>query len=294
MAIESVLENWKGRSLNAGTDNIDVVRIFDVIFDGTGDPGRRLQDAYSAVDPSTGVSVPAKYSRHPNNSVLFVQNKRVEPANGPMHYRVYVTYGTRAVAGYETGMDPMTEPLAQPWQIRWGTAREVVPIDRDIYGGLITNSALETFDPPPTDPVHDLTLNIVRNQGAYNAVAMHQYIDAVNNDIFWGFAPGIVLCLDISADSQIAADMMYWRVQFSFQMRFEGWQLKLADMGMREYTNIDDDGKPVFQVITDSNGTPVSQPVALDGSGGKLTVGADPVFRYFDVKRSLPFSGLGL
>ena len=295
MAIEKVTESWQDRDLDAGTDDASMTRVFDVTFDGAGDPVRRPLDAYGAIDPSSGVRVPAVFQRHPNNAYLWVRNKRIESV-GPLHFRVFVFYTARATR-YQAENEPMGDPLNQPWEISWGFIRSSVPIDRYVNDWPLVNSAGESFDPPIMKDRYDLTLSIVRNQAVYNHILAADYIDSVNTDYFWGFGPGMVCVTDFSGHSQYAGDLGYWRVQYSFIMRADGWQRRKLDEGFREYMGVDEDlSTPIFELIKDNSDPPlpVNQPVLLNGHGRINPAAAPAVWLYHDINKHLPFNILGL
>ena len=293
MAITSVTESWQGQRGEEGIDSADRTRVYTVEFDGDDDPIQRPRLAYTANDGTT--RSPNRYETLPNSPWYYVHHKAIR-CLGPCLYEVTVYYTVRFARGSEDKYDPTVSPLAQPWDVEWGFASSREAIDRDVYGHPIVNSAGESFDPAITTEVRDLVLRIVRNQGAYDPILAHDYVSrsAVNLDEFWGFAPGIVKCLKIKANSQRTGDLWFWRVRYEFAMRADGWLRRILDQGFREFTGTDANGKPTYELITDDNGYPVTQPVLLDGNGNKQAEAADAVFLEHQVHPGKQFSLLGL
>ncbi|HIJ70649.1 MAG TPA: hypothetical protein HPP87_04710 [Planctomycetes bacterium] len=302
MAILNIRESWEDMGYEAGVESASAPRVFTVLFDNADDPFTRPEMAWNAA--THNVRIPYIYERHPSKTWLWVQRKSVR-ALSPCLFEVSIHYSTRpAGPADESQIDPTVSPLQLPWQISWGFAGREEPIDRDINGDPIVNSADEAFDPPVTRPFYDLTLAIIRNQAEYNPLLAADYKDTLNSDYFYGFAPGIVKCADISADSARNADLFYWHVHYQFQMRRIGWALKLIDRGYREKVGVDGEGKPIYDAIMmgtsesgeadDDQKVPVNQPAYLDGSGRKKADSAAITVLEFDILESKDFSVLEL
>jgi len=294
MAVIDVKEDWQGLGAEIDTDSAAAFRIFTVKFDTADEPIQRPVLAYSA----TGI--PAINTAHPYKPWLFVKNKNVESI-GPFDFEVKVYYSTRSTIGGQEGetQDPTANPLEDPWIIEWDFVTSNEPIDTDIDGKPITNSANESFDPPITTDVHDLLLRIQRNEAAFNPLVAHSYKKATNSDYFWGFEPGIVKCVQFTGKTAVRGQFWYWQVRYAFQMRGDGWLRRIRDEGYRTKTGeLNADGSEKYKEIKDIDGMKLSQPALLNGEGYRLPQSAidagSIAFLYFKLNKPLPFSALGL
>lgn len=291
MAVSKVVEDWSERTVSGDATKLTAKRVYNVEFDNTDAPESRPLLAYCASDGQ--ISVPDIYAVHSYNVWLYVKNKHVDTI-GPCHYKVTVNY--EATLDKDSG-EPTT-PLMEPatWSFHFVSSNE--PIDRDEAGNPITNSSDESYDPPVTKDIHDLVLRIQRSEATFDPLRAYQYKGATNSDEFLGVPAGKVLCSVIDAGKAQAAALVYYKVTYEFQMRFDGWKLKLIDQGFREKTGTLSDGSPAYEAITNKDGSNVSQPAFLDGSGRKLTqaqIAAGTIsIREFDIRRSLPFSVFNL
>jgi len=286
MPIHEVKEDFRVFVYENGVDPLTMqkfgrgARVFDVTFTPNDDVTARGPLARSAP------GIPQEWETWPGDDWMFVNNINVLPGNGPMAMRVTASYTSIA------------NPLEQDRDISWGYQVTAEPIDRDINGNPITNSARETPDPPMTEDVHDLILRIGRNEDHYNALLAHAYSGSINNDMFFGFAPSFCKCHHIEGTRARAGDLIYWKVRYELHFRLRppipgvpeiGWVRRFLDQGMREK---DSDG--VLHIITDANEIQLPQPSLLDGSGQVLAEGADAVFLEYQTRRQLPFSVLNL
>jgi len=286
MSVVDVKEDWSARTVEEEPGRIIAVRVFTVLFDEEDDPAARPLLARSAP------GIPRPWASHPYHRWMTVQAKHVETIS-PILYKVTVTYKaeTKSKIGRD---DTPVSPLAMPPEENWYFATTNEPIDRDIEGNPLTNSAGESFDPPLTREFHDLVGRIIKNQVAYNPVMAYEYIGSINSDSFRGFPPETVLCRVFTGDEVYTPYMKYYRVTYEFQVRFDGWKRRVLDQGFREYVGTGTDGAPLYKQFTDNEGNPLTEPTLLNGNGKKLDDGASAVFLEFDVRRKLPFSKLGL
>lgn len=288
MAVIEVKEQGESRTVDEEEKSIRAVRIYTVLFDNTDDPAKRPLLARNATDGTT--TVPYRHQVHPYNAWLYVKNKHVE-TKGPFLYEVTVYY--------ESFTDPSSSepapisPLLQPPEVSWTFVTSNEPIDRDIYGNPITNSAKESFDPPITRDFDDLVLRVVRNELEFNALQAAAYKGAVNSDVFLGFAAGVVRCVLYNGVKQYAASLVYWKVTYEFHIRWDGWARRIRDEGYRAL-NAAQDG---YEEIVDENGLKVSQPWPLY-NGTKLSAAqvkaGTAYFLTFHIYPQKPFFILGL
>lgn len=269
MAID-VKEDWSGlgaySEVNGIYQNLTAVRKFDVHFvNDSSVPASRPLIALDQDD------VPQLWEVHPYNSWLYVSNRTVEIRSSTLFY-ITVNYSL------------VENPLAQPAEFSWSHVDNEEPIDRDINGNPITNSAGELPDPPITETFHDVVLRVSRNEALFNHVTASEYKNSVNANTFLGFAPGTVKCTVFEGEITRAAALTYYIVRYEFQIREDAWKKRFLDAGFREKVGTE------YEVIKDKDGVPLSEPSLLDGNGYKLPDGATPVFLEFETKQAMDFS----
>ncbi|GAH64211.1 unnamed protein product, partial [marine sediment metagenome] len=219
MAVIDVIEQGESRTVDVSKESIRTVRVYTVTFDNTDDPAKRPLLARNASDGTT--TVPYRHQRHPYNVWLYVKSKHVD-TKGPFLYEVTVYYESFTDPWSSPDSSPMPiSPLLQPPEVSWTFAKSNEPIAHDIYGKPITNSAGDSFDPPPTRDFDDLVLRVVRNEPEFNALRAAEYKGAVNSDVFLGFAPGIVRIEVFSGVKQYTAGLVYWKVTYEFYIRWD-------------------------------------------------------------------------
>ncbi len=298
MAIKKVTENWQKRTVEETAGERIAVRLFDVDFDNRDKPEARPILALNAV--TSECSVPQQGAQHPFDRGMYLARKSVETAEGAFRYQVTCSYSTLTLGELEN-------PLREKPQIHWTFVTTDEPVDKDINGKAILNSALEPFDPPITKPVHDLALQYTRNERRYNQMTALKYKGKINSNTFLDAPPGTVMCTVFDADKiydEKYGD--YYRVTYEFQFRLEevggkkwGWRRRILDAGFRELVEIaDTTGEPHWENIKDEDGNPVSQPVPLDGDGMKLHPTGkwppDGYFLEFELHEKVSFSPLNI
>ena len=233
---------------------------------------------------------------HEYSRVLSYNCDRLEGTDYAWH--VTVNYGLRENDELST-YDP---ELAQP-EASMGSEVDSVPAlgtfngSQFTYSGGLRNSAGEAYEPAPTRRVSRSTLAITRNEHITTDVmaTKFQYESRVNTDTFWGWAPGYVVCDAITTaityveipQERGGGIYPYLRTTYNFVFDPFGWHPKIVDQG--SYYIDDDDNKVAF---TTDDGQPING--LLDGSGGKLPDGDDPVFEEKKVQPQIAFSGLQL
>lgn len=291
---------------------MEAERLFTVEFDSSDDPVVRPFLARNATDNTT--TVPAMWASHPYDTWLFVKSKDVNP-KGPFLFEVSVKYSC-IIDGESPTYAPLS-PLMEPPEISFSSAGTNDAIDTDAEGLPLLNSAGESYDPPMTIDHSDTVLRITRSEETYDDAVAAAYRDAVNSDVFLGFPAGHVKCTAFTADQMRAASQIYYRVKYEFRIRYSevktrdtngdvqtqvfGWIKRVRDEGFRELTGENADGSPKYKEITDENGTKISQPHLLDGSGSKLSddeINNAPLpetcFLKFDVYKKRAFAALNL
>jgi len=183
------------------------------------------------------------------------------------------------------------DPLARPTLIYYGFSRYGQVVWQDVFFAPIMNSAGEYYDPPPEVDRSRLQIKMVRNEAVFDPNVALAYQDAVNSDVWFGIAPGLVR-VNITGDPQQENGEYFYQVTYEFELRWDGWQLSILDQG--RYAIPVSGGQPVR--ILDADGAEVTDPVPLDGQGGVLAnySPTNAVYRTHNVYRSVPFAPLAL
>lgn len=301
MPVISIKEDGPQLIVEDTLDERTATRVFTVEFDEGDNPVIRPLLALLASTPT--LSVPQKGDQYPGDGFLRVVKRRAKRGTGTFIYEVTCNYLHRWGERAESAEDPL---IKKP-EISWLSAVTNEPIDRDINGNAILNSAKQSFDPPITKDFYDLVLRYVRNERDFSQRQASEYKGAINSDSFLGFAEGLAMCTIF--DGQKIYDEKwrdYYQVTYEFQFRIDktsgegviGWKRRILDQGFAEYIGADSDDKPEHEENKDKDTRKLSEPTLLDGNGKKLgdgtweNFGHKAVFLKFDLCRKKPFSAL--
>lgn len=290
MAVISFAEIWNGRRAAASLDKFitrEYTRVFRVI---TNDP----KDEPWVVGSATGLPILFDPYQGQNGAIdLNSRALRIEPRQSeddPYIWEVVIEYGTKFEnfdpANYETG--GYENPILRPPDIRWSFVSFQKPIDKDLLGNAIVNSAQDPYDPPVTVDDHRPVLTYERNELVFDPELAIAYMDAVNTDVFLGALPGQAKVAGIEAVRVFEHNLFFWRVNYEIHFRREGWDLIIINRGYHYL----DAGES--KAINDKFGQPVSSPKLLTAAGAVLPQGGTPTDKTFKVYKELPFALLGL
>ncbi len=281
-AVVSVKQNLdaSGSSENDQVDGGAAVLVFDVQLDMTtitanADPAA----AFLVAQRANGI--PWIDDTYPDDDWLWCVDKTCRRRGGDL-FEVTCRYKS------------VEDPLAADPVVDIGFVGSEEPIDRDINGDPILNSADVTFDPPVTSNFDDMLLSITRNQSAFNLTQALNYKGTLNDASFYGFAAGKCKISDIKGTMFKSAGRYYYSVTYEFQFRWDGWLKRRLDEGMRRIVSSTPGSPLETEVIPDKNGEPLTEPHMLDGSGALLNSDATPVYLEFDIYRSTDFSVLDI
>lgn len=299
MGIVSVAEKRTGRSRKQGSDwKRTYTRTFLVITDDSQNDGVVIA---SARDPATGLVIPgigAAYKvgdkaapltilTHDTGAFVTSTTATCATEDG-LQWEVEVEYGP-----YDASIWPQN-PLDHPVKVSWNFAKFEQVAFRDINGKAIVNSAGDYFDPPVTIDDSRPIVKIVRNEATFDPVLAKTYKDSTNTDTFLGQDPYTWKISDIQGDLEYNMDCgtpdgFYYVVTYELEFNPDTWKKLILDQGMR---GLDGSGK--FTQFLDDKGQPVSDPVLMDGNGGRKSATADPHFFTFEVYREVAFADLNL
>jgi hypothetical protein len=272
---------------------------WSVLFDGPDTDGSHATKAERAI------GLPGFGDRYPTDAWATVRRKRVRTIV-PTLCEVDVTYATPANSGGRPGSDP----LAQPPRIGIDVARNVEPIDIDLDGKVIANTAGVLFE-GVTQEYDDPVLVVERNYAQINMATITQYRNAINSDWFLD-EPGRAMMDAIKADLVSEPSVKYWAVSFRVQFR-EGfppsetplgqiggparaWWRRLPNVGTEELVGSHPQTmRPIYRKIIDPDTLqPVSRPVPLDAAGLALPQGQPVIPLEFRTRKSMPFGVLNI
>lgn len=205
----------------------------------------------------------------------------------------YTWFGTVDYGPY----DPrITEnPLDQPPELEWDAVQFERTADVDVETGLaVVNSAGDYFDPPVLRDDSRPVLRVSVNMADPLPPDLFLLKDKVNNAPFLGWDLHCAKCSPVRARQafhpSVPGTGLYWAVTLEIQFHEETWDPKILDQGLRK---LDATTTPPTQKQIVIDGSLATAPALLDGAGGVLENGADPVFLQFRVYPEADFSILG-
>lgn len=198
--------------------------------------------------------------------------------------KVVCTYGQATLDTQRTQRGPSPE---DPVQISCSLVEREIPLKVDRTGRKVVNSAGEFFYDPITVNYHERQIRISRKEYRNPLSMAMSYTDRINSTAIWGFpAYTLKLTVEHSFDSKDFG----WNVTYVFETRWDTWWSYPLDQGFKEIK----DG--LLVPILDDDGSPISTPALLDGSGHQLSSGGSPVYPSDPFKGYLTanFNGLRL
>lgn len=291
-------------SLSKTKDGVAAVLKFSILADSE-------VDALSVLLAQTGIDIyeplETVYGETPDadSQCLSITVEADKPAliggtGGDGLYTVTCNFGRANTDGSSVPAPPVLDGPAR-FQRERATVNE--PVDHDINGDPITNSADEEFSPPLTALRVSIIIVADWIRAAANQVAADleyaAYEGKVNDSTWKGAARGSMFCHSIEP-TEISPGV--YRFVGRFERRapktiygtdFEGWESVVIDQGYRERGPTTLDGKPTYPKITEG-GSEVSKPVRLDGMGIRLDEGANPVPLGFKHYEYIDFNGIDI
>lgn len=175
-------------------------------------------------------------------------------------------------------------------------------------GRGIVNSAGEPYNPPPERQASRPIVTISRNEATFSVAYKCQYENTVNSATWCGLNPRQAWLRSIDATSNIWRStlfsnvaILYWRVTYTFALKFETWDLQILDHGPYYLKwsggGIDASEKPVAIAFATADFTPRFG--LLDNSdpnkpGRELATGEPPQWRRYAVYREVNYTGLNI
>lgn len=179
-------------------------------------------------------------------------------------------------------------PLSVPIEFSGSLAQRTKLTTKDAHGNTRKNSAGDPYAAQERDDSCP-ELEITRNEAGFSLLTIANYKDKLNSDQFLGiFAPGTLKMQHIGFRRQVERGIVFTQVTYHI-LYSETWKTELLDEGF--YSNVA--GVRERITLPDANGARLiypSEPQLLDGRGGVLQQGSEPVYRTFDEYFSRPFN----
>lgn len=279
---------------------ISVAREFDVI-------AASELDALNVLDTETGISKGQPYVNAYGEVVdafVIARRLRVEPrppapVGGLGLYRVQVEYSRNTGGG---GAEPNEATI----EYEWDGQLQSEPVDIDVEGNPITNSAGEQFDPPLTALLPRATVKVTLFKSALPANLALNAIGRINSDDPWSpgdgsgsVARGGALITAVRIGPARGGLRL---IQFGIEARpllsikgqtFSPFASVTPDRGRRVVTGTEG-GITTYEIVKDDTGNPLADPVLLDGAGGRLAAASDPALLSFTHHLEASYSAIGI
>jgi len=298
-----VQESWQSQTTsqtieeNGVKGSSDVSRFFTVVADSVGQ---------TTLNALAAPGLPRRNDPHPQSFSLRARSFSCNQT-GPLTFEVTVGYESLSA----DPNDPTQDPLAQPASVSFSSVTQEVEIDEDVNGDPI-----ETVNGEPlagvTRPFTDLVITVRRNLPSFDPASISTYMNKVNSAVWYGLPAGTVRIMDISAQNVFAADLEYWDVSISFQVRrgygsvtdARAWWYRTAHQGYVIEDGAGNYGMAKADPADDftANGTIVAQPVmiivdqsnpSLATTGERAAIG-DGYYVEFQVLETIDFNNLNL
>jgi hypothetical protein len=284
MTVLSCIEKPMSRTGRVTGTEVTEERVFLVQSDTPFESGYTLY--------SSGL-IPVYLSVHPTNPYSRMKDFTYSQPDGKLAYTVTVHYDNKPITQDDRNKE-FLNPLDRPAKTKWDKRKEVVPMERDVHGKPIVNSAGEYFDPPP-EKTETLWMLKVEKNVETRPTWLAEYEDAINDaDLV---IPGVFtapkgcakLVIDDLGDEMEENDITFFVLKYTLEFRKEpdanqcydgtdpgtvstptGWQLVALNQGLKELYE-DESGDSVLRNMTDDDGDLLTAPYPLTPEGAKIT-----------------------
>ena len=208
--------------------------------------------------------------------------------NQPHTFRVICEYSSRP----EHAFSPRSHDVhLLRSRLHLSSAVRDEPMQYDMDGVLVANSAGVPFDPPISRNIPpDYIITHTHNYGRIgrDAFFVDDYANRLNSDAFLGVNPGNAKIGRVDADYLVDGNTPYWSVTFEFQFKLDehGFEPPVVDKGFQELVTVpNEDGTTTIRRVEMSDKTygldkdgkavetgiaTVSSPQLLDGHGKRI------------------------
>ena len=198
--------------------------------------------------------------------------------------------GWTVTAEYSSETELNENPTDDPAKITVSTEQYQKVAETTVDGYSIVNSAGDIFDPPHMMDDSRRVITVSKNM-LTAPLWLLEYADVVNSDAFTvlgvTYAIGVAKVQRISiSGTQVRGAYNFLSVQIDIHLRRDGWLLEPLDVGFRYLSTV------YRKAIVSDDGTPITTPVMLDGSGLVLSnpTSASAVYGSFQIYKTDTFS----
>jgi len=283
--LETFTDSNSGSRDDENKVTITATRQFNLASDTTA----TSLSARSALAIGEGVIEGASHPEFPFYFCNGVSINRISP----IYFEATATYQS---VPYREDENPGGDPTAERAKIRYGTSSEQLNIDSTVDDPPVR---IQTEADEPyqgiTATFSNLTITLQKKYSIFRPYEFYEFIDTVNDSTFLGFTAGTLKINNIEAQQVTLNEREYWDVTVQILARKpladttneQAWYLRLCHEGFY-YINTGGD----IVRARDEEQEPVTQPILLNDTGGKLTAGSDPIFKYFKIYESTNFSDM--
>ncbi len=293
-------------SSSIGADyQIETTHKYKVIVDASCDETWVRANWGSTLSPPLGL-----YSSHPSEpftrikrvNASLVSRQQFTDSGGVQHdarqWTVDVTFGFLT---YEqlTQTSLSGDPGDAQIQISFEPVEWQKPVDVDVNGVPVLNSANMPYDPPVMRDDTRWLLKITRNEKLLSLADLASWANVVNADTFNGCPPKTwkVSPPRIVGVLSPYLDLIYYRVEWALEYNPDTWQAIVLDAGYQELVLTMVGALQTYDLVNirDKQGMLVQGPTPLNGNGAQLTrpvTSKNAVFNKFDIYKSKNFADL--
>jgi len=300
VSVVSISEMWQGRGADGGGISDSTARRFWRIR--TNDKSDSWQ-LIAAVGIANGY-FPDLYDQHPENVYLTCRRLKIEnQADSPFHWIATAEYSSTPVKDKDQQRQHYPDPCDRPADIEWNTVRYLKPVEKDINGKAVLNSAGDRPERAPEKNASHWVCTVSKNLRTVPAWLLDYNDCPINDDDFelGGVEVEAEKCCLMElriGKKQSENGFEFYPVQMTFEFRKDGWVDSMLDEGFRKKAIEGDTVKRKHISLPDDNGelTKVSSPVPLDGNGQPLEnpTTDNAVFIDFEFYEPKPFGDLPL
>lgn len=266
MAI-SVVECWKGKGYRQADDGTwEAERYFNVF--GTANEDEAVATL------ATAPWYAARNRTHPRYTTLLCSTVGKSEALGPMAMGFTAYYRFPKAGSFPS---EVTQPLLAPIEITWTRATKSVPMEYDLDGRVVCNSAGFIPSHSLERPIVTRILQLRRYEVFWDlarAQALENHVNQTACDIGpMHVEPGQAYCHTYEPDGGFEEGTPFLKVLYEFEFDLNGsepWQAFTVDKGQTGWTTPKPDASPVtgpFGVMVDNEFWPVNEDIVLDGTG---------------------------
>ena len=279
MSVISVNELWDGRD---GDYDISGERAYSRVFRVVTD---NKTDDFTVVEASG--SLPYVGIAYPNDANAYCQ--KVTGSQESFSPKVWLV-----TAAYSNKKEAAEDPTNDDAEIEWDTEQFQRPAFKDKDNNAIVNSAGDPYLPAVERDDSRRVVTITKNMTSVPSWIL-TFEDAVNDSSF--VVDGITIGARKAKCQKIKVGKLnerngttYRQVQIVLHLRKDTWDFEIMDTGLRKKSGSD------REVITNDDGTEITSPVPLNGSGDVLSNPSESnvVYQTYRTYDELDFSSLPL